>query len=171
MQDTTQIFLTFSVNKLRQLEDRIEICVNKLSPDQVWARGHKNENAVGNLLLHLAGNVRQWIVSSLGEQPDHRERDAEFAAQGGIAPATLLAQLRGVVNEAAAVIESCTPEKLVRFYQIQTHRVSGLEVIYHVVEHFALHTGQIIFVTKMLTTEELGFYSYLIESKPTEQVP
>ena len=155
-----RLFLDFSVRKLRELMDRIGVCLSQLSQDQIWARGSENENAVGNLVLHLAGNVRQWIVSGAGGRPDIRDRDAEFAARGG-PPADLEAHLRQAVEDAAAVIESLTPERLATRLTIQGYDVSVLEAVYHVVEHFSMHTGQIIFATKMLTGGDLGFYRHL----------
>lgn len=150
------LFLNVSVNKLNQSVDRIATCLGKLSEDQIWARGHENENAVGNLVLHLCGNVRQWIVHGLGGQPDIRERDTEFAAAGGIDAAELIAKIRRTVEEAAAVLGKLSPEQLTRTYQIQARTASGVEAVMNVVEHFAQHTGQIIYATKNLTGQDLG---------------
>jgi len=150
------LFLNASVLKLRTLTDRIAICLAKLNDDQIWSRGHENENAVGNLVLHLAGNVRQWIVSGLGEKPDVRQRDLEFDTVGGIGAAELTAKLRGTIEEAAGVISGLTIEQLTRGYEIQSRKATGLEAVYNVVEHFAQHAGQIIFATKNLTGEDLG---------------
>lgn len=153
------VFLKFSSEKLEQLLSRIEACVAKLTPEQIWTRGASNDNAVGNLLLHLEGNVRQWIVSGVGGAPDHRKRDAEFDATSGEGA---LDRLRVTVREASALIAALPPERLSEPRTIQQHyNVTVLEAIYHVVEHFSGHTGQIIFATKLLTGEDLGFYSYL----------
>lgn len=159
------LFVGYSVSKFRQLDERLEICVARLTPEQVWARGHETNNAVGNLVLHLNGNVRQWIVSALGGAPDLRQRDAEFAARDGAEISVLVAQLRATVDEAIAVIESCDEAMLETIHKVQNREFSGLEVIYHVVEHFSMHTGQIMFLTKMLTGEDLGFYTNL-QTKP-----
>ena len=156
-----RLFLDHSVSKLRQLTERIETCLGKLNEEQVWARGSQNENAIGNLVLHLCGNVRQWIIAGVGGQPDVRERDAEFAARGGVVVAELTRRLRGTVDEAVSVIESVTPTRLSQRLLIQQYDESVLEAIYHVVEHFSMHTGQIIFATKMLTGADLGFYQHL----------
>jgi uncharacterized damage-inducible protein DinB len=158
------LFLKYSVEKLREFLDRIEVCLGKLSDDQIWARGGQNENAIGNLVLHLSGNVRQWIICSLGDNPDHRDRDSEFAAQGGFRSAELSARLREAIDGAVGVISSLDTARLTRAYEIQNYRVSGLEAVYHVVEHFGQHTGQIIFATKMLTGKDLGFYRHLSKS-------
>lgn len=160
------LFLDESAKSLRQLTSRIEACLARLTEEQIWARGSANENAIGNLALHLAGNVKQWIVASLGGAPDLRKRDEEFAARGGRAAQELLAHLKSTVEEAAAVIGSLDTERLTREYTIQKYQVSGLAAVYHVVEHFAQHTGQIIFATKMLTAEDLGFYSHLKTGAP-----
>lgn len=163
------VFLKFSAEKLEQMCGRIETCVSKLTPEQIWARGAQNENAVGNLMLHLAGNVRQWILHGVGDQPDVRIRDAEFDARGGLDAGELKRRLRSTVEEAAAVIRALPPGRLCEVRRIQTHyEVTVLEAIYHVVEHFSGHTGQIIFATKILTGEDLAFYGYLKSQRARE---
>ena len=149
---------------MRRLElclSRIEACLDKLNEEQVWARGSENENAIGNLVLHLSGNVRQWIVAGVGGAPDTRERDGEFSARGGNSIPELKERLRGIVTEAAAVIGAVTPERLAERVVIQKYEVPVLEAIYHVVEHFSLHTGQVIFATKLLTGSDMGLYPHL----------
>jgi uncharacterized damage-inducible protein DinB len=159
--NTGRIFLDFSARKLELLGGRIESCLDRLNGEQIWARGGENENAVGNLALHLAGNVRQWIVSGVGGTPYVRERDAEFAARGGASAAELKERLRVVVVEAVAVIDGLRAERLTERVTIQKYEQSVLEAIYHVVEHFSMHTGQIQFATKMLTGADLEFYAHL----------
>ena len=139
---------------------RIETCLSGLTEEQIWARSSDNENAIGNLVLHLSGNVRQWIVSGVGGRPDIRQRDAEFAARGG-GGAELVVRLEEAVEEAAGVLARLTPERLSERIVVQHYDVTVLEAIYHVVEHFSGHTGQIIFATKMLTATDLGFYRHL----------
>src|SRR6185312_6338637 len=112
MNHTDRIFLDFSVRKLELLTERIETCLDRLNADQIWARGGENENAVGNLAMHLAGNVRQWIVSSIGGTPDVRQRDAEFATRSGLSVAELKERLRAAVTEGTAVIKGVTSERL-----------------------------------------------------------
>lgn len=155
------LFTSASIRRLEQFSARIATCVARLPEEQIWARGSANENAVGNLMLHLAGNVRQWILSGVGGEPDRRQRDAEFTASGGISGAEMLTLLQDTVRQACAVIGSLTPAGLAQRRNIQGYDVSVLEAVLHVVEHFALHTGQIIFATKLLTHEDLGFYKHL----------
>lgn len=165
------LFLQFSVEKLKQFTERIDICLKTLSEDQIWTRGDENENAIGNLVLHLTGNVRQWIVTSLGNDPAKRDRDSEFSARGGRSSAELAAALHDTVGRAAQIIAGLDTDRLTRTYEIQNYRVSGVEVIYHVVEHFAQHTGQIIFATKMMAGSDLGFYRHLRTAETSDQTP
>jgi hypothetical protein len=146
---------------LEQLCRRIETCIDKLTPEQMWTRHGENENAPGNLVLHLTGNVRQWILSGVGGAPDVRDRDREFDARGGVEISELKTGLRSTVDAAAALIRALPPERLAVRTRIQGHDVTVLEAILHVLEHFSGHTGQIIFVAKFLTGEDLGFYAHL----------
>jgi len=150
------LFVNASVAKMNQLVEFIAVCLNKLTDDQIWARGHENENSSGNLVLHLAGNVRQWILHGLGGQADVRVRDLEFSTMGGITAADLTSLIRRTVAEANGVIAGLTGEQLSRVYEIQKRTVNGVEAVLNVVEHFSRHTGQILFATKNLTGEELG---------------
>ncbi len=156
-----RVFLDYSARKLRQASGRVQDCLGRLTADQVWMRGAETENAVGNLVLHLAGNVRQWIVAGVGGRPDIRQRSEEFAARGGQTPAELAEHLRGVIEEAAAVIDTLPPARLGEHLVVQSYDVTVLEAIYHVVEHFSGHTGQIIFATKLLSGDDLGFHRHL----------
>ena len=122
-------------------------------------------------VLHLSGNVRQWIVAGVGGRVDTRQRDAEFAASGGGSGAELAARLKEAVEEAAGVLAELTPERLGERIVVQHYDVAVLEAIYHVVEHFSGHTGQIIFATKMLTGADLGFYRHLREAAHEKKTP
>ena len=155
-------FVEFSASKLEQMMGRIEVCVGKLTSEQIWMRGTEKQNAAGNLLLHLEGNVRQWILSGVGGAPDHRVRSAEFSARDSTETReNLVARLRETVQAAAALIRGLNGEQLLETVQIQGYEGTKLQAVYHVVEHFAGHAFQIFFLTKLLTGEDLGFYSYL----------
>lgn len=156
-----RIFTDFACKKLLQQSGRITDCLGRLSADQIWARGGEHENAIGNLVLHLCGNVRQWIISSIGGKPDERVRDREFSARGEVSGAELSQRLKATVDEAVGIINSVTAGRLAERVMVQNYDGTILEAIGHVVEHFAQHTGQIIFVTKMLTGQDLGYYKHL----------
>ncbi len=153
--------LNFAAEKLAQQCSRIEVCIDRLTPDQIWARGNENANAIGNLALHLMGNVRQWLLHGVGGEPDVRLRDSEFAARGGIDSSELKRRLRTTVDEAAALLRALPPSRLPERIIVQHYDVTVIEAILHVVEHFSGHTGQIIFATKFLTGDDLNFYAHL----------
>jgi uncharacterized damage-inducible protein DinB len=165
------VFLNFSAAKLEQLAGRVAMCLGQLNDEQIWARGGDKSNAPGNLVLHLAGNVRQWIGTGVAGLPDIRQRDAEFAARGDITRDELTERLADTVRDAARVIRELPAEKLTATVTIQGYGVSVLEAIYHVVEHFSGHTGQIIFATKLLTGNDPAFYRHLQQKTHSETVP
>jgi uncharacterized damage-inducible protein DinB len=137
---------------------RIERSVSHLSEDQIWQRPNEASNSVGNLLLHLRGNVTQWIVGGVGQRPHERRRDEEFAERGPIPSPQLLRQLRLVVNEAGQIIAGLDDAGLLSRRQIQGYDVTVLEAVYHVVEHFGMHTGQIILLAKAYTGADLKLW-------------
>lgn len=139
---------------------KIERCLSVLSDEQIWWRANSESNSIGNLLLHLSGNVRQWIVVGLGGADDSRNRDAEFAQRDAIPRAELLDRLRQVLGEADGTLGQFDVERLLDRFTIQKSDVSALAAIFHVVEHFSMHTGQIIMLTKMLAGVDLHFYDF-----------
>jgi uncharacterized damage-inducible protein DinB len=163
-------FLRVSGEELLQLSGRIQDCVSRLNYDQIWTRNAENANAIGNLVLHLCGNVRQWIGFGVGELADQRNRDSEFAARGDLQPAELMDRLKKTVSEAAGIIRNFDTARLMEKVTIQNYEVTKMEAIYHVVAHFSQHTGQIIFITKMLTGDDLGYFWHL-NPKAAARVP
>jgi uncharacterized damage-inducible protein DinB len=137
---------------------KIRRCLDVLPRDAVWRRDDDQSNSIGNLLLHLAGNVRQWIISGVGGAPDERYRSGEFAALDGAEADALFTALRGTLDEADAVIASLTPDRLLERRAIQGRHVFVFDAVYHVVEHFSLHTGQIILLTKRYAPGRIRFY-------------
>jgi hypothetical protein len=160
--DCTSLFLEFSRNKLMtQYWPRLKTCVQSLTDDQVWWRPNESSNGIGNLMLHLNGNLRQWIVAAFNRREDHRNRPAEFAEHGPMPRAELLWKLGATVQEAEQVLLRLTEPDLLAEYDIQGYHVHGLDAVYQVIEHFGLHYGQIAYITKMLRNEDLGFYKEL----------
>ena len=143
---------------------RLRGCVESLTDDQIWWRPNEATNSVGNLLLHLNGNVRQWVLGSFRGRSDDRDRPAEFRQRDQIPRAALLRDLETTLTEVAKVLDALTTHELLSTYDVQGDSVTGLEVVYHVVEHFGMHYGQVVFITKQLRGEELGFYRELDET-------
>jgi uncharacterized damage-inducible protein DinB len=142
---------------------KIEQCVDLLSRDQLWWRPNPQSNSVGNLLLHLCGNLSQWVLGGLGDVPFERHRREEFAAARGEDGAALLARLREIVSACRNVARDLPEEKLEQVFVIQGITRNGFGVLLHTVEHMAYHTGQIVYVTKQLVGDrtEIEFYPHL----------
>jgi len=153
-------FIAQSRSLLQDYQAKIERCLGLLNDEQIWWRANAESNSIGNLLLHLSGNVRQWIVVGLGGAADTRDRDSEFAQREVISQPDLAARLTQTLQEADATLAAFDPEKLLQKFSIQGLEVPALEAILHVVEHFSMHTGQIILLTKLLTAADLHFYEF-----------
>ena len=159
MADASQLF----IDKARALLThdylpKIGRCVTQLTDDDVWWRPNDASNSIGNLIVHLCGNVTQWILGGVGRQAYMRARQQEFDERE-VKPSTeLLSRLSEIVHEADAVIAAQTSDSLAERRQIQGYDVTVLEAIFHVVEHFAMHTGQIIALTKIRTASDLKLW-------------
>lgn len=161
MSDTGQTFINRS--RYHFIDDflpKIERCLERLNDDQIWWRPNEESNSIGNLLLHLCGNARQWIVCGVGGAPDSRNRDAEFAQRDVVPRAELQSLLRQTLDDVDATLCAYDASRLLEHRTIQGTDVTALEAILHVVEHFAMHTGQILMLTKMLTNTDLSFYKF-----------
>lgn len=137
---------------------KIRHCVDALPDDALWQRPNENSNSIGNLLLHLAGNIRQWIVGGVGKQDNVRDRAAEFAAKDGGTARDLFDNLECAVGEVDSVLAHLTPDQLKDTRVIQGRNTTVMDAIYHVVEHFAMHTGQIVLMTKIYAPGKIAFY-------------
>jgi uncharacterized damage-inducible protein DinB len=155
--------------RFRLLEDyfvKIAAAIEALTDEQVWRRPNESSNSVGNLLLHLSGNVRQWIISGVGGAEDRRDRASEFAARGSAPKGELVELVKATLDEADAVLARIEDEcaaansdgPLRRLCGPQSYEVTVLDAIFHVVEHFSYHTGQIVFAAKWLAEGQVSFY-------------
>jgi uncharacterized damage-inducible protein DinB len=152
------MFLSSSQERLAKLDLPLIVkSLQQLSEEEIWWRPNPPSNSAGNLVLHLCGNVRQWIVSHLGGAEFERNRDLEFSEKGPIPRNKLVAQLRRTVRDACRVLARLSDDSLAQKHTIQGLRVNGLEAVYHVVEHFSYHTGQIIYITKLKRAQDLRF--------------
>jgi uncharacterized damage-inducible protein DinB len=137
---------------------RIRRALATLPEEDLWWRPNSASNSAGNLLLHLAGNARQWIVAGVGGDADVRQRDSEFAATDGLTVQEALTRLEDAVGQVDAVLARLQPSALAERRTIQGNDVSVLEAVYHVVEHFAMHAGQILYIVKLRTGTDLRFW-------------
>jgi len=128
---------------------KIERCLEALSDEDVWWRADEGSNSVGNLLLHLNGSTRGWIVDVVGGSYNPRDRQREFDEREQIPRAELITRLRRTLAEADEVLARLDPEVLLERRQTPWEEVTVLWAVYHAVEHFAMHAGQIIMLAKM----------------------
>jgi uncharacterized damage-inducible protein DinB len=145
-----QRFLALSDHYFDQYLGRIRGCVDLLSQEEVWWRPNEACNSVGNLLLHLRGNLSQWVLAALGNEPFERHRAQEFQARGGAPKEELIARLAEVVAGVRSLLARLGAADLTRALHVQGYDTDGLGVVLHVVEHMSYHTGQIVAATKQL---------------------
>src|ERR1041385_4791730 len=161
MNETGQEFIARS--RYHLVDDflpKIEIALERLTDDQIRWRPNENSNSIGNLVLHLCGNARQWIVCGVGGAADSRDRDAEFAQRDLVPRSELRSLLSRTLEDVDETLRGYDANRLLDRRTIQGSDVSTLEAILHVVEHFSMHTGQILMLTKMLTNSDLGLYKF-----------
>jgi uncharacterized damage-inducible protein DinB len=139
---------------------KIKRCVENLTDEQVWWRPNPDSNSIGNLLLHISGNARQWIVGGLGGETDKRQRQTEFDERRVIPREELLALLGTTVADVDNALACFDPTRLLDSFSIQGTETTALAAIFHVTEHISMHTGQIILLTKMLANLDLVFYDF-----------
>src|SRR3954471_13410790 len=139
---------------------KIEKAIESLSPEEIWWRANEQSNSIGNLILHLSGNARQWIVGGLGGAADHRERQTEFDERRLLSKDELLNNLKETLRDVDQVLAAFDGERLLQRFHIQDMDVVALEAIFHVVEHFSMHTGQMILIAKLLANKDLRFYDF-----------
>ncbi len=152
-------FIDQSVYRINENTKRILKCLNEIDEPEIWQRSNENSNSIGNIMLHLCGNIHQYAISSLGVTEDIRLRDKEFSTKDGFTKNKLSAKLESTIDEAVHVIKSLDEERLLKKYSVQGFNLSGIGIIIHVTEHYSYHTGQIAFWIKQLKNKDLGFYS------------
>jgi uncharacterized damage-inducible protein DinB len=163
--DTGATMVALSRRYLREYLTKIRLSVSVLDDRVVWARPNESSNSIGNLMLHLAGNARQWIVSGVGRAVDVRDRQSEFDRRAPIPVSELIDRLEQTIIDVDRVLAGVSADDLQTRRMIQNHDVSVLEAIYHVVEHFSMHTGQIILLAKADQADRIRFYD-MVDGHP-----
>ena len=137
---------------------RLKKCLAELTEAQIWYRPNKSSNSIGNLVLHLHGNVRQWVVAGLGKNKDVRERQLEFDEQGPVSTKKMLADMDQLMVEVNAILDNTTSDDLLEVRNVQGFQESGLSILVHITEHFSYHVGQMTYIVKMLKDKDMGYY-------------
>lgn len=141
-----------------ECQPRIVRCLGELTDEEIWRRPNEQSNSVGNLVLHLCGNIRQWVISTLGGEADHRRRSEEFAERGPIAKEELIAKFNETLDRAREVIRGLDLSALTEKRWVQGNEESVVSIIVHVCEHLSYHTGQIAYYVKAGKGIDLAFY-------------
>jgi len=144
---------------LKEYLPKIQKCFEELSDEDIWWRVHDTDNSIGNIILHLCGNIRQWIISGIGGAPDLRNRPSEFSERRQIPKKELLQKLEQTLLEADRVLNELDADKFLEVRHFQKWDHTCLDAISHVVEHVAQHMGQIIYITKLRTAKDLKFFN------------
>jgi uncharacterized damage-inducible protein DinB len=153
--DASRVFLT------EDFLPKLKFCLEQMSDEDIWWRPNEQSNSAGNLTLHLCGNMRQWILKSIGGMEFQRDRDAEFAERGPISKVDLIRSIETTVTDVAGTLANLEENTLLDRFLVQGYDTSQLQAIYHVVEHFSYHLGQILFIYKMRSGKDAGFYRHL----------
>jgi len=138
---------------------RIKKCLDLLTVEEIWLKPNENSNSIGNIILHLCGNVRQWVGAGLGKLPKVRLRDEEFAHTKQLPKEKLLEKLKNLREMSEEVLAKVQPEDLLAIHQVQVYQESGLSILVHVTEHFSYHVGQITYFVKAKKNLATGYYS------------
>lgn len=154
---------------LRDSFELIRHCLDQLTDEQVWKREDEDRNSIGNLVLHLSGNVRQWLISGVGGAKDVRDRPREFSERGPILKSELLKRLEAVVRETSSALSSVKAHQLLRKRRIQGFEVSGLGAIFSAVPHFRGHTQEIVHLTRDLVGS--GYQFRWVPAGPDQGAP
>lgn len=152
-------FIDQIIYRLDESTRMVQLSFEKLSEEEIWKRPNESSNSIGNLIVHLCGNITQYAISSLGNTEDNRKRDEEFSIEGGVTKSELLNKLKHTVEKAKEVLLEISISELLRKREVQGFTFSGIGIAIHVTEHYSYHTGQIAFWTKQLKNKKsLGFY-------------
>ena len=138
---------------------RIKKCLSKLSGEEIWQRPNRETVSVGNLVLHLCGNVSQWVLSGLGNVSDTRERDLEFSETGeNISADELIKKMEDLMQKVTMVLDNLSPDDLLKTRNVQGFQETGMAILIHVTEHFSYHTGQITYYVKASKNVDMNYY-------------
>lgn len=156
--DLVSEFLKNSSYRLDEGTRMIKISLDSVSESDIWKKPNESSNSIGNQIAHICGNMTQYIIASLGERDDYRNRDEEFSMTGGFTKSQLIQKLEDTVKEAKVILKQCNKKQLIKIREVQGFKLSGIGIVIHAVEHYSYHTGQIAFWTKLMTNKDLGFF-------------
>ena len=161
-QNITDLFIDQVNQKIgHEFIGKIKYCLSLLTEEEVWYQPNSHCNSVGVMILHLNGNVRQWVLSGACGLADHRDRPAEFYPESQVNKNELIKMMDALANDLDHHLPQIKPENLIACKDVQCYNETVLAMLMHATEHFSYHTGQIIYLTKLLKDMDTGFYADL----------
>lgn len=155
-----QLFISEIRRRLTgECQERILRCLDLLSEEDIWYRPNASSNSVGNLVLHLCGNVTQWLFSTMGNEMDHRVRQAEFDERGPISSSELKVRVVELMKKTDLILDKLDKGTLMQTYSVQGFRENGVAILVHITEHFSYHVGQITYFVKARKDLDVGYYA------------
>ena len=161
MELNEKLIIEIKKNSIYRLEENLRmvlICFDKITEKDLWNKPSKKGVALGNQIIHIVGNMKQYLISALGEKKINRERDNEFIIDKRMTKSSLINMLSNTIQESKKTITKLSMENLLKIRKVQVYTLSGIGCLIHSVEHFSYHTGQIALLTKNITNNDLGFY-------------
>ena len=156
--DLAQTIIDESISRLKESHHKIVAALAILDESSIWWKPNENSNSIGNILLHLCGNLTQYILSGIGGLPDHRNRTEEFIHHTPIAKEELVQKLEAIMDSVYAVIDQCDDAELLKLRGVQCYQMTDVGILIHVTEHLSYHTGQIVYFAKWKTGRSMNFY-------------
>ncbi len=165
--DIDEAFIDQARKTLAGSLERIENCIDQLDETDIWWRPATGLNAIGNLILHLCGNVGQWMIAGVGGEAYARNRALEFACRDHIPVSQLMKRLRGIIRAADQILSTLDEHDLLEARHIQGYDTSVLAAILHVMTHFEGHAQEIVMITRLRKGEA---YQYLWRPRTIEEM-
>jgi uncharacterized damage-inducible protein DinB len=159
MNDISKEFIEQSIFRIEENLARIQKCLGELTEKEIWQKPNASSNSAGNLVLHLCGNITQYVISGLGGKEDTRDRDSEFSTEGGFTKQQLNEKITNTINKSVSIIKNINENDLTDVKSVQGYVLTGVAIIVHITEHLSYHTGQITFWTKCLKDKDMGYYA------------
>jgi hypothetical protein len=154
--ELSRVVLDALVSRITKIfPEQIRSCVDKLSEDELWWRPNDQSNSVGNLVLHLSGSMRHYIAHSIGGQDYERNRPAEFSERGPVPKQELLSTFDETLSQVKETLSAFDPTRFMEPATEPSYNPTIFNQIFNVSVHVAMHTGQIVFITKMLEAGSL----------------
>jgi len=129
---------------------QVRECLAQLDDEQIWWRPNESSNSVGNLVIHLSGSLNHYLNRGIGGFEYDRDRAAEFAERRHIPKDELRAIFDDMVTKAEQTFDALTVERLGEPSPEPKMYTLVVEDVLSVMSHIANHTGQILWITKML---------------------